>query len=466
MDAYLNYLPHHGVFKMDRISTKCRVVFDASSKNSEGISLNENLLPGPRRQLDIVHLLINFRLHPTVIVGDISRMFYCINLDEKHRDYYRFLWTEKEGEEPKVYRFKRLTMGSVDSPFLAINTVHHHLDMIAKRYPDLKRAAIFIKEHLYVDDLLGAVDSETEAITLRKQIQEIFAKMQMKITKWTSNSTNLLQTIPEEELSPFEEVENDENLTFSDPAIISKTTKCLGMSWTPKDDTLRYNSYEGLSNDKTLKNTKRGISSVIPRIYDPTGLLQPFIIKGKLILQSAWTYKTPDGKSLEWDDLLPEEMRNRWLKWVQEIKEVSKFVVSRYIYKSVKNKIPKIEEVFLHSYTDAGEQAWGIAVYLRFLDEETNKYESHLIYSSTRVAPTKSKLSVPKKELNGVVHGCLKVVDIANALGIDKNRIFVHTDSLVTLHWISKDKNSLKMLYLTEYIKYKRPNSKFSLHQE
>ena len=59
MDACINYLPHHGVFKLDRISTKCRIVFDASSKNSEGVSLNENLLPGPRRQLDIVQLLAN-----------------------------------------------------------------------------------------------------------------------------------------------------------------------------------------------------------------------------------------------------------------------------------------------------------------------------------------------------------------------------------------------------------------------
>ena len=89
-----------------------------------------------------------------------------------------------------------------------------------------------------VDDLLGAVDTEKDAIKLRKQVHEIFAKMQMKITKWPSNSTTLLQTIPEEELSPFEEVEDEENLTFRDPAIISKTTKCLGMSWTPKNDTL------------------------------------------------------------------------------------------------------------------------------------------------------------------------------------------------------------------------------------
>ena len=62
MDAYLNYLPHHGVFKMDSLSTKCRIVFDGSAKNSEGVSLNNNLL-------------INFRLYPYTIVGDISKMF-------------------------------------------------------------------------------------------------------------------------------------------------------------------------------------------------------------------------------------------------------------------------------------------------------------------------------------------------------------------------------------------------------
>ena len=56
------------------------------------------------------------------------------------------------------------------------------------------------------------------------------------------------------------------------------------MSWTPKTDVRNQNSYESLSQleGKALKLTKIGISSVIPIIYDPTGLLQPFILKGKL----------------------------------------------------------------------------------------------------------------------------------------------------------------------------------------
>ena len=198
-------------------------------------------------------------------------MFYCINLDEKHRDYYRFLWNDDPNAEPKIYRFKRLTMGSVDSPFLAINTVHHHLEQIIKTNPKLKQAAEFIKRYLYVDDLIGATDSIEEATKLREDIQNIFAMMKMRITKWSSNSAAVLKTIPKEELSPYEEVK-ESNITFGDPDIISQTTKCLGMTFCPKTDIFNYNGYEELSTleGKALKLTKRGISSIIPRIYDPT----------------------------------------------------------------------------------------------------------------------------------------------------------------------------------------------------
>ena len=82
IDRTINYLPRHGVFKFGRISTKCLIVFDAIAKSSEGVSLASNLLPGPKRQLDIILVLINFRLLPYTLVEDISRMFYCIILEE------------------------------------------------------------------------------------------------------------------------------------------------------------------------------------------------------------------------------------------------------------------------------------------------------------------------------------------------------------------------------------------------
>ena len=195
------------VFKMEKLKTKCRIVFDGSARNPEEASLNDNLLPGAKRQLDIVHLLMNLRLHPYTPVGDISRMFYCINLKEEHRDYYRFLWNDNPKEEPKIFGSKTLTMGTVDSPFLAINTVHYHLQEVIKSHPELAKAATFIKEHLNVDNLIGAVDEAEEEIILRKQIPKIFDMMRMKITKWSSNSTKPLKKIPKEMSSPYEEIE-------------------------------------------------------------------------------------------------------------------------------------------------------------------------------------------------------------------------------------------------------------------
>lgn len=114
-------------------------------------------------------------------------MFCCINLNEKYRDYYRLLGNDEENAEPAVYRFKRVTMGTTDSPFLSINTVHYHLDKVAKETPSLRMICQYIKDHLYVDDVMAAVNSEEEAMKLRQTVSKLLLKMKMKIQTWSSN---------------------------------------------------------------------------------------------------------------------------------------------------------------------------------------------------------------------------------------------------------------------------------------
>lgn len=60
------YLPHQIVAKPENTSTKYRIVFDASSKSSSGLSLNDVLMTGPKIQTDLVPLLIRFRTHTVV----------------------------------------------------------------------------------------------------------------------------------------------------------------------------------------------------------------------------------------------------------------------------------------------------------------------------------------------------------------------------------------------------------------
>ena len=59
----------------------------------------------------------------------------------------------------------------------------------------------------------------------------------MQITKLTE----LLKTMPKEELSPYEEIMNL-NIPFGDPEIISQTTACLGMAFGTNIDVFDYNS--------------------------------------------------------------------------------------------------------------------------------------------------------------------------------------------------------------------------------
>ena len=177
-DKNLFYIPHSAVVKPERLTTTIRVVFDASASNSEGHSLNGQLLEGPKLQLDITSLLIQLRLKKIVLIADISRMFYNIAIQEPFRDYYRFLWNfNTEQDEPKIYRFKAVLMGASDSPFLAIATIHHHLDEVVKSNPNKKWITDLIRNHLYVDDFLVSVDTIEEAIILRREVTEIFSQM-------------------------------------------------------------------------------------------------------------------------------------------------------------------------------------------------------------------------------------------------------------------------------------------------
>ena len=62
-DGY--FLPHHGVIRQDKETTKLRIVFDGSAKPSEDdLSLNECLEKGPNSVPSLFDIILRFREHP------------------------------------------------------------------------------------------------------------------------------------------------------------------------------------------------------------------------------------------------------------------------------------------------------------------------------------------------------------------------------------------------------------------
>ncbi|XP_057671351.1 uncharacterized protein LOC130903108 [Diorhabda carinulata] len=110
------YLPHHGVVK-DSATTKLRVVFDASAKTGNGISLNDTLMVGPTIQEDFFAIIIRFRQHNVAMVADIEKMYRQVEIVEEQRDLQRIMWRSDPNLPLEVYTLNTVTYGTAPVSF-------------------------------------------------------------------------------------------------------------------------------------------------------------------------------------------------------------------------------------------------------------------------------------------------------------------------------------------------------------
>ena len=110
------YLPHYAVFKESSNTTKLRVVFDASTKSTNGYSLNDNLLVGAIIQDDLFNLLLRFRTHTHVIIADIEKMYRQFLIRGEDNKFYN--------NEIREYTLNTVTFGVNAAPYLAIRCLH------------------------------------------------------------------------------------------------------------------------------------------------------------------------------------------------------------------------------------------------------------------------------------------------------------------------------------------------------
>ena len=81
-----HFMPHHAVFKKSA-TTPLLIVFNASSKPSEGQSLNDCLLTGPSLTEKLHEILLQFRQGTFAVTADISKAFHRIIVDEEDRKF-------------------------------------------------------------------------------------------------------------------------------------------------------------------------------------------------------------------------------------------------------------------------------------------------------------------------------------------------------------------------------------------
>ena len=411
------YLPHRAVVRDSAESTKVRIVFDASARaNDTSPSLNDCLETGPPLQNQIWEVLTRNRMQPITLTGDLKQAFLQIRIREQDRDVLRFHWPrDRNLEMIEIYRFTRVLFGLNQSPFILGATIKAHLNGCEAEFPN---EVAEIKQSLYVDDVILGAESVKKVEHLKTTAISIFNQAKFTLHKWHSNRPTL------ETESNIEEA-TDQSFAKEQLGTKDKEIKLLGLMRDTLEDTV---SIQLEKNNKQF--TKRGVLKQLAAIYDPLGLVSAVTLIGKIIFRDIC------NEHLQWDEELPEKLKQRWVKWIQSLPE--KVVITRSIPKADL----EISSVDLHAFGDASQDGVAALVYVVVWQESNNS--QGLITAKSRLA--KKGLTIPRLELVAG-HMAANLIDNAKKAlqGYPIRYVYAWLDSSVALHWI-KGENQYKQL--------------------
>ena len=408
------HIPHHGVYHKKK-PEKIRVVFDCSAV-CDGQSLNQQLLQGPDLTNNLTGVLCRFRQERIAFMCNIQAMFHQVKVNAEHRDLLRFLWwddTELKGD-PIEFRMTVHLFGATSSPGCANFALKYTADQYEETFG--KEAAEFIRRDFYVDDGLKSVKSVEVAKGLIKKTKSLCQKGGFRLHKFTSNSKEVMESIPQEDQATSRK---DHSLIHYDSAI----ERALGVHWCIESDTLQFRI---LMQDKPL--SRRGILSTVSSVFDPLGLVAPFILVGKRILQRL----CHDG--VGWDDQVPDDLRAQWEKWRSELPILGRLRIPRS-YKT--QELSEVQGVELHHFSDACQKGYGQCSYIRLVDAD-NQVNCSLVMAKSRVAPLKP-LTIPRLELTAALVSSKVSCMLRKELDYPQMEEFFWTDNMAVLGYINND---------------------------
>lgn len=302
-----------------------------------------------------------------------------ISIVENDRDALRFLWW-KDGVL-REFRHCRVPFGISSSPFLLSATLAHHLSLPKYHSDEYSNTIKKLKLSFYVDDCVCSLPSKEEADLFTTQAKAILQEGGFDLRGWASNET----------------VNNEDK-------------SVLGLKWNLGSDELRFVTPEHDGG----AITKRGLLSLVSKIFDPIGVTSPATIPPKLLLQECWKRK------VSWEDALPLDLLEKFEAWVKHLHELETLSIPR-----------RILDGTLHVMSDASGYAFGACVFLRCVSY--GGVSLQLVSAKARLAPI-SDCTIPRLELLA----CCLGVRLGNSVkeAFESMKTYYWTDSMVALCWI------------------------------
>ena len=423
-----------------------RLVFAANQKMAKSkMSLNDHLYTGPCTLADLVSLVLRFRMYPYVLNLDISRMFHRTKVHHTDREFLRFFLIKRDASGKIVfeqYRANSVCFGLTCSPMICNFLLRAHAEKF-KEKKGFECAAQQILNNSYVDDILVMNHHKENLADTAKKVKFILDEASLPSYKYVSNYPPALAQFPVEHISPKTEV------------------SVLGTRWTPNKDVLTFNwkkspiknlvpetteaenddSLSLVPNNQKKCLTKRILLSTIAKVFDSQGLISPFLLIPKILMQKTWR------ANLDWDTQLPPQLHKEFEEFLEELPKLNDISVPRCLLNSESSKIKEV-----CCFADASEDAYACVCYVVAEDEEGNRKVS-LVFSKTRMRPlgkdnkTLSKeLSICRLELLACQIAARAANYVRNAyFDVEDIRLRLFSDSQVTLARLQNNYESYRV---------------------
>lgn len=445
----LNFLTHHAVIRSDAVTTKLRVVFNASAKTTSGYSFNDLQPVGPKLQADIWEILLNWRFFSHVFTADIQNMFRTIRLNESDRNLHAIIWRNSVDEPLKAYRLTTVTYGTKIAPYLAKRTLQYiamqerekieaNLNLTLEE-KNLRLDAVNILVNLvYMDDIYGGGYNALHLKRIKNLVINILESANMKLHKFASNCYEALSDLESDKLY-------NGQMNFDDGLV-----KTLGVLFCPKKDSFGFR-VKSVANEVN-RISKRKILSNLCEIFDPLGFLAPVNLKLKILWQDVVS------TGVTWDEDVDELHLTAYNKIVSEMHLLQNIDIPRWV-RYVPGK--KIE---IHGFCDASKRAYGAVIYLKVIDGDSSEVvilrgKTHLFKIEDTKNDDNSNLTNPRKELCAAVL-LAEVLDSTKAalkkINITVNDVFAYSDNQVVLYWIFNEHISYPVFIQNRVIKIRK----------
>ena len=416
------YIPHHCT------KGKFRIVFDCAAQFG-GTSLNKQILQGPDNANNLIGVLTRFRKHSVAVVGDIRAMFHSVMVDPCDRSALRFFWWEDDdmSRPPTAYQLTVHCFGLTSSPSVAGFALRKTAE--ENRSNSTPEAVQTAERNMYVDDLLKSVPNSDSAITHINDVVSLLKGGGFELRKFSSNCAKVLEALPSDLLAPhLSEVDlhNDE----------LPGHKTLGIVWNPQTD-------EFMVKVKPFAHplTRRGLLSLVMSIFDPLGIVAPFLLPLKLHIQRL----TKMG--LAWDAEIPEPDKTVCNKLINTLLNLNNIVIPRCFI--LTQNVEVIKGAQLHVFADASVDGIGAVCYLRIFNG--NRCVVSFVMGKSRVSPLQP-MSIPRLELSAAVISARLARFVNREIDLDIEKTVLWTDSTVVLSYL-KNTSKRRPVFETNRIK-------------